>query len=325
MAIPTLTTLTPATGPASGHTLVTLTGTNFRTRTGVLGPQASPVLPSTVKVTIGGYQVLYAHAVSATEIAVLTCPCRQDPTDYPETFPALSVVVQNLDDSGVLIPTETVTKTLAWTYVRAQLAYPAPEPPLLQVITTFLRRLKREIWREAVIKTSPDFGDEFLTYSVLADLPAIVVSVDMPRDPIWSQYDNEPVLKAQTGHWHRYRPSRTYKLIFRLVLAAKTGGTAHRMLDAALGTFMDSPELVVAGDARWSTDENKYPLDILDEPKTVAVIGDAGTEAFSLTVQVSGVPLMPSQPMEDIYPITQIYLALANMNPGSAAPVEVAI
>jgi len=320
MAVPTIVSISPATGLAQGHWLVTITGTNFRNRIATLGPPVA--LPETVKVIINGRSALWAGANSPTEIVALVPPSQQDANAYPETFPAVDVTVQNLDDAGVLIPTETVTSTGALTYMRTQIGAPAAVPPLQQVIRMFLLRLRRNLWKGAVIRTHPDFSDGELDYTSLAVLPMVAVKVEMPRDKDWSQWDNEKVLRdtrGTKGYYEQYRPSRTYAPIFRLVVADEHQGVAHRMLDGLLGDFMDEPDLVVPGDVRWSAEENSFPVDILDEPKTVAVVGNAGVEAFSLALQVRGVPLMPGQPMAQVYDIAQVYLAMANTVPTPAA------
>lgn len=318
MATPTISAISPTTGPAQGHWILKITGTNFRTRVVPAGPPVSR--PSTVRVLINGRAALYAHATLATELTVLVPPTQQDPNAYPETFPAVDVAVTNMDDSGVAITGETVTAAGALTYERTQIGAPAAVPPLQQVVRSFLLRLRRNMWKGAVIRTHPDFSDGDLEYTSLATLPMVAVRVEMPRDLAWSQWDNEKVLKdtrALLGYRELYRPPRTYMPTFRLVIADEHQGVAHRMLDSILGDFIDHPQLDVPGDPRWSTDENGFPADIMEEPKTVAVVGNAGVEAFSLTIQVHGVPLMPNQPDSQIYDIAQVYLAMANTeNPG---------
>lgn len=311
MAVPTIASVTPATGPAAGHEVIVIAGTNFRTRTVVLGPDpGNPA--STVKVLFGGYEAKYVKAVSSTELLVLLNPCRQDPNAYPETFPAVAVRVSNLDDTGVEIPREIVTKTDAFTYQRAQIALPAPDPPLQQVVRAFLQRLKRVLWKDVAIRTHPDFSDEQLDYTIIADLPVVTVRADAERDPFGSAWDNTKEVVDRGGYWDLYRPSRTYRLTFHLTMAAKTGSPAYRMTDAIMGSFIDEPALLTPADTRWSTTANEYPIDIIAEPKCAAIIGKTGAEAFDMAVRVSGVPIMPTHPAERVYQIVNIYLAMAN-------------
>jgi len=316
MAIPTIATVSPATGPAAGHEIITITGTNYRTRTATPGPPPSPALLVTAKVTFDGVEALYVKVLSATQLEVLLPPGHQDPNEYPETFPSVAVRVANLTDAGVEIPTEAATKTSAFTYQRATIALPAADPPLQQVIRAFIHRLKRVLWKEVVIRTHPDFSDEGAEYTAAAELPIVVIRVDVERDPFGSAWDNTKELQARSGYWDLYRPSRTYRLTFNLILAAWTGHPAYRMVDAVIGSFTAEPALTVPGDTRWSSADNEYPLDIVDEPKGAAIIGRMGTEAFSLSVRVSGVPTMPDFPTERVYEIVNIYLAMANTESG---------
>src|SRR3990167_7876709 len=142
MAIPTFTSITPATGPTGGRNLVTIVGTGFRTWPAppALGPVPpppafgpAPATAAPVRVTFDGEAALSVAVVSSTTLKVVAPPYRGNseaspthPSDGspPLPLPATDVIITNVDDAGVAIPGEMVTAADAYLYARTALLTP---------------------------------------------------------------------------------------------------------------------------------------------------------------------------------------------------------
>jgi hypothetical protein len=137
MAIPTITSLSPATGLTSGRNMVWINGTNFRLPptpgTGYQGGDE----PRTVQVKFNG--VVSSSAYAATTAKILAVVPAYTGT-YDQNFPvSVSVRVANLDDNEVEIPTENVTKTNAYAYGQPVLTDESRIQRVTRVLIKFLR------------------------------------------------------------------------------------------------------------------------------------------------------------------------------------------
>lgn len=168
MAIPTITSITPDLGHTGGGALVEIIGTNFRVPT-VQVPVAGepvPVAPPSIEVEFGGVASPKIQFISDTRIFVVT----------PEVDEAnVDVVLRNIDDLGVPIPTEEVTATDGFSYRRPQL-HVASE--LVTVIRSLILTLRRQIHPNVTLTVHTDFDDttaDLLNIAKLASIPALVL------------------------------------------------------------------------------------------------------------------------------------------------------
>lgn len=306
MAVPTITDVSPATGLSVGHTLVEITGTNFRTRTVAYEiPQA--IEGPTVQVLFGGVEA-EAWAQSPTSILALTP--RYLGSAELDAFLAVDVVVKNLDDGGLPIAGELATSAAAFTYERAVLALPAAEPPLLQVLRALVHAIKRTVCKNVTTQTHPDYADDGATYTILADTPVFAIDkVGLPKDREWNQWDNEPVVHDG----QLWNAPQTHMLVADFVLADEHENVAYRMHDALLELVRKQPYLYVPGDARWSSDPNEYPLEMSQDADQASSAGRGAIFSFSGQLRVRGIPLIPTEPICNIYTMLTFVLAMSNM------------
>jgi len=312
MAVPTISSVTPGGGLARGYNVVSIAGTNFRTRAVVY---TIPLLdlPNTVRVTVNGRVARAARAISSTQIDVLVPEYRGLAQEDP--LPAVDVIVSNLDDSGIVIPGETATSVGAYTYERAALRLPAGDPPFLRVMTELIRLLQRGITINVGWLASSDYGEEGASVCVVQEHPTVGIRMDALRDSEYGHLaDNEHQLKALPGGgWDRYKPPETYMLVFDLILASNNPVEAHHMLAEVLQIWQDNQLLVVDGDPAWSTDENEYPLEMPTRGTQASAPNNNDVVAFSCQLRVRGVPVLADEPIGQVHEITNIIIASSSM------------
>lgn len=137
MAVPTITSLSPLTGPPHGGYVVTILGTNF------LEPVSASFGPRqvTVHVYIETTKVPdeWVDVISSTEIELRMVQDESDPATV--TYPLLQdVTVQNVDPAGVPIPGEEVTEAGAWSYVQMPSSGSVPEEVVFRWLRRYLAR-----------------------------------------------------------------------------------------------------------------------------------------------------------------------------------------
>jgi hypothetical protein len=197
MALPTITSIQPARGPASGQTLITITGTGMR-----LPPQppaGRPTkggLPQTVEIRIG--------AQPATRVLV-----REDATNLGGTIatcltPAgtpgpADLIIQNLDDAGQPIAGEVVLLPSAFTYERTTLS---TESSLTRLVRTLLRALKAQVIENVNLTVHTDFDaspEDGVHLAAVARLPALVLAGPELRQSRAYSINQQPVRALRDG------------------------------------------------------------------------------------------------------------------------------
>lgn len=163
MAVPTLTSFTPTTGTPTGGQVVDMVGTNFRLPT----PPAPntvpvPVSPPSVRVSFGGVVSPRVDVISATRLLV-EVPQRSMPIDAKGNTlgtETVDVLVENIDDNGVLIPGETATLLMSYTYTRPGISYDSGPYGLTRVTETLIDLLRSQCLANTVPDTSTDFDPD---------------------------------------------------------------------------------------------------------------------------------------------------------------------
>lgn len=202
MAVPTITSITPAVGPTGGHNLVIIAGTNFHVPTPPLpaGPIAQ-VLDG-VDVLFGSEPALRVEVVSSALLYVLA-PAIHGQV-YEDPIPATSVTVTNIDANGEAVAGETVTANAAYSYRRPVIhstsAAPTAKPsPFALVSASLTLMLRRQVITNVVQTTHVDYAEPGILSIAIGKVPGIIVqgpiiSKDMERT------HNEPLeIDLNTG------------------------------------------------------------------------------------------------------------------------------
>jgi hypothetical protein len=178
MAIPTISAITPNTGPVGGYAFTIITGTNFN----LVTPQADTglvvIFPPTISVTVNGSPALEIEQISATELWILTPQLLGQPVEDP--IPAIDIVITNLDIHGNPIGGETVTATGGYTYRRPVIhstsgnATARPHPFTL-ITSALVLALRREVFINVVQTTHVDYAEPDVMSLAIAKVPSLVV------------------------------------------------------------------------------------------------------------------------------------------------------
>lgn len=307
MAVPTITDISPDTGHPGGGQMIEITGTNFREQPST--PSVPPHAYKSVAVTVDGVAAEEVLVVSSTLLRVRVPDYRGDPN--PElpgtvdesvsrvTFPAVDIVVTNLDDDGDPIGGETVTEASAFSYVQPLIRAPAGDPPLYQVFREFLWLLKRQVVSRVARATHTDFGDSGEKITVLSKHPSIGLQMNLLRDPEYSYFDNETILVDNGDNtWSEYDASKTFMMMCPMTLSSQSETEVHHMVDALIDAHMATPWLNVQPDPSWPPGAlNRYPLEMVDMPTQVGTVDRANIHAFAATMRIRGIPLVREDPL----------------------------
>lgn len=167
MAIPTITSITPARGHTGGRTLVEIVGTGFKLPASSPAEGLTPTPAQTGKVLFGTTPALVVAVAGAD---LLYC---QTPIHDPGL---VGVTVQNIDANGVLIPTEQAVRANGFEFVRPDISQ---ESHLTAAIRALLQELKRQVLDNVSFTVQTDYDDatgDLLNIAMVAKLPALVLT-----------------------------------------------------------------------------------------------------------------------------------------------------
>jgi hypothetical protein len=333
VAVPTFTSVSPNRGYPGGGQTADIVGTNFRVLVATIEVPQSTDRP-TVDVTVGGIAAEDVRVVSDTLLRVNIPTARLDPNSSPAitdskvsrvAFPAVDVVITNVDADGVAIPGETVTAAASYTYEQPLLRLPEGDPPVMQVTREFIRLLKKTVTSRIHKGTHTDFSVDGETLTRLSDHPTVGIRMTLARDDEYSHFDNEKALLRVGPVWQEFDVQRTVMVVYELTMSAKYERVAEHLLSRLIDTFMASPWLNVPADPDLPNGtENAYPLEPVVWPTQIGSIGRSNIYAYSATLRVRGVPILRGDPSRDaIRPITNITLVTSDMD--ATAPVQTVV
>lgn len=183
MAVPTVTSVTPAGGATRGRGVVAIEGTGFRLPplpplTGYIGGQ----YPLSVEVEIGGEVCAEAQAATAELIYAQVPEWRGDPADLPA---ALDVTVRNVDASGTPIVGEEATLSEGYTVEHPELP---KECYLQRAVRALLALFKRHVIANAHVTVKRDYvADPTELERLQASLPVLhLVGPQTPQNRMYS-------------------------------------------------------------------------------------------------------------------------------------------
>lgn len=257
MPVPTLTAVSPAFGPPTGGHLVELTGTNFRLPTPPAATGPVPPRPIPVRVTFDGIESPRVLVISDTRLMAET-PKRLlvDGDGRPVTDPlAVDVVVENVDDDGVLIPTETVTLADGYEYRRIDLSFENPSD-LSRMVDRLLDLFTSEVLPNTISDVNTDFdssvGDD-RDYTEVAELPAVVLTGPQLSENTFYRRWVDPVVELSGDEFREQRRPKYNDLTFDVLVITDNQRQLINLI-ALIDTFMDNNKFVDLDDVRYEMD-----------------------------------------------------------------------
>jgi hypothetical protein len=244
MAVPTLTAITPTSGPTSGGDLVRLSGTGFAAQ---------------VAVTFAGVPavVLAVRAEAGTFVADVRTPAHAEAV--------VDVTLRNLDAAGVPVPGEEAALAGAYRFLRPRIVQ---ESDLTRLVRALLRDLKRQVLANVSMTVSIDYDDttiDGLHVVTISKLPSLVLSGPrVAENRFFSTNEpHEDVVAGRVGpELVRRRPPFTVDLVFTLTAASDRAVELLNLM-AAIATFFNRNRWVElprdagdpdAGTVRWEMD-----------------------------------------------------------------------
>lgn len=207
---------------------------------------------------------------------------------------AYDVVVENIDDLGVLIPGETVTAANAYTFRRPDLGQ---ESELARVFRTFIRMLKRQVLENVSFTTHTDFDPttaDTLNLAYVQRLPAVVLAnIETPDDPEYRiEYDQD--IQVGADRFVDRRAPAVVMLKLDLIGVSDNPVEILNLLNVLRVFFRKNPYLLHDRDpADLSKGKVKYDLEYaFAGPASVVHQGEnSNVESFVAEVKVRGILL----------------------------------
>jgi len=244
MAIPVISSISPATGPTAGGDLARVSGVNFAAQIEVLLGDAEAT-------------VISVREESGDSIADIRTPSRIAGT--------VDLVVRNLDTAGVPVPGEEAVQADAYRFLAPQIIR---EADLTRLVRGLLRELKKQILANASMTVSVDYDDttiDGLNVVALSRLPSVVLSGPKVSENRFfsTNTHHEDVVPGSSGpELLRRRPPFTVDLSFTITAASDRTVELLNLM-AAVATFLNrnrwfelprDPEDEDAGTVRWEMD-----------------------------------------------------------------------
>ncbi len=250
MTTPTLSGVTPASGPTWGRYVVTLTGTGFR-----LAPQPPPAAyargaeQQTVAVWVNGVRCARAYAASATQVLAEVPEWKGTPAGTLRANP-VSVTVSNLNDAGAVIAGETATLAAGFAYALPNLT---ASTTLERVAVALIEALRRHVLPNTHWMRSRDYDAD---PSARADDPdrASVPRLDLVGPTLTETPDRgeglpDPVATGTTT-WSRPLRRKTYAVEWQIDAYCSDANPAEALaLAAAVEDFFTNvPRIWIPAD-----------------------------------------------------------------------------
>lgn len=279
MAVPTVTNIYPNGGHSGGETLVRILGGGF-------GPDG-------VSVTFGGKA---ARKVALINHALVYAWTPISPLSAAETGAGdglVDVAIQNLDTNGEAVPGELVTVVDGFEYRMPSFA---KKSCLEHVVRTFQGELRRQVWREIILRRHTDYADAAGVVALkvqISMVPCIVlIGPQIVENDVYRT--NRPTQALGERFLINRRPSLTVDFQFGLIGAADKERHHLGLQEATLGFFKKNttlrvdrdPDDLSKGAVLFEMDWVPGNLPVIVEAPDVPNIG-----VFTGTVSIIGVVL----------------------------------
>lgn len=311
MAIPTITSIAPDTGPSGGYALVFVTGTNFNLGDPVEDSGPTTVKQDSVSVTINGEPALRVQVVSSTEVWALTPPFHGVTSDDP--IPAVAIVITNLDSSGDPVVGEVATLTDAYTYRRPVIHSTAGKPverphPIALVSAGLILALRRQVFLNVVQTTHVDYAEPGLLTLNLAKIPSIVVQgPNITKDFDYTHNEVDYVSLSDTVIAMR-QPPDVLRFSYSFLCVTDNEQESLNIMGSMQLFFMKNKYLSVQIDP-LDPDQGRADLvlQITQQPQATSTPSDNNLRVWVAAAEVRGVEIHLDENADQFYAVTEIH------------------
>jgi hypothetical protein len=274
---------------------VEIVGTNFRLPATPPPGVTSGISAPTVRVFFGGVESASVDVLASTLVLAMV-PAR-------ETVGAVDILVQNIDDDGVLIPGETVTAAAAFTYEIARLTAEY-ESDLVRMVRALLRRLKqqtiaKEVTRPVHTDYDEETGDE-LNIAKFGAFPGITLMGPKMRQNRFYSSNEQPTISIDLDNdgdpetFIETRVAYVVDLIFTVV-AVSDRDTEVLNLMANFVQFMHRNKMIglLRLPSNPALGQAMFELDFTDdgEPQMPGAPNNSNVHQWSAEIVIRGVPI----------------------------------
>lgn len=313
MAVPTITSISPDEGPAQGGNAVIIEGSNFRLWTPPAAGYVGGVAGVNVSVTFGGAEATRVRVDGADRLHV-TPPEYAGNADQA-TFPAVDIVVTNLDDAGLAIPAESVAEAASYTFKRNALRKPTLEieSPFTRISRELMQGLKRQLLLTTSSTTHTDFSEDGISL-LQAGIPTLQIDgPDVMDEP--EGWENPDIEEEQgDGNYSIWPNPLMHALSYSLTGQSDNEQEFLTLIGTTIRFFRKNPYLVIAGDVPANSTV-RMPLILTDKPEKGPGVLNSNLHVFSCAFEVRRVPVLYLPPSEvDVFLVDTLELQTQNVN-----------
>jgi len=328
MAIPTITAVSPNTGVSQGGDLILITGTGFPTPAIPVALPTPDVYPS-VSVMLGSASAEVVRVLSATELIVRT-PDYEDsvrasagavggPVPY-NAFPAVAVVLQNLDANGTPVPGESATLASGFQFIRRALGPPRSRGVYKRIQDQVMEWLRRNVCKTVSTGRNSEYADGAEIDVRLAALPGIGVVCVFEEDPGWSQFTGgleEVVDPTDATRVLVYDGMRARQARVRLLYAGQTYDQCLELSEALEDAVERQGYMVMDADPDlYPGESDRYPMFWAETPRVASRGADTDVTHGHAALLIRGFLLMSDAPRERAWTVSTFEVEEVGMDGG---------
>jgi len=310
MAVPTVSTVTPATGNAGGGALLDVVGSNFALFTGPASGQ-SGTYTARVKVTVGGVEATGVRVYSATHLTAVV-PAYTGSVDL-DTFAAVAVAVANLDANGVEISGESASKAAAYTYRRQPLRGPTLdlEPPLVRITRQLTQMLKAQILADSGVAVHTDFSKDGISVKD-AGQPALLLQGPSCSDDPYQERTPDYEEPQPDGSVLEHCQAKVHRLEYQIEIDSDNHQEAGALSAAVQQFFHRNVYLTMTADVPAST-SLRLPMTLLGDVSHTTGHLESNVRLIRARFEVRRVPVLYLPPRMRTWPAATIELQVQTL------------
>lgn len=296
MAVPTIATVTPATGHPGGGTLVRVDGTGFQLPASP--PPASEgrtvAPPGTVRVFFDGVEAAGVKVVSSTRVyayAPRYKPAADAAADLDGLPDAVDVEVRNVGPFGETLGAERVVAAGAYTYKHTPLT---SRSSLTRVVRQLVLELMRQIHPNVVLTRSVDFSETPSDPSrriANAKVPGLFLVGPKLRENKLYRTQVLPQSTSTEGLTRTHASARTVDLVFGIGALADDPNTLLELANA-ITDFTNRNVWLLVPREQGGAELVRYDLDMEDDVEVDSTPSESNVLSASGTISVAGVDVI---------------------------------